>query len=816
MTSLLTGAETELSKMVLTSTEPYTNEVEDIGGESTLTAEAFIIENAKCFLCDRNFVEGEGTFLIFESRLRDDGGIDNPLSFILSTALGRDLDETSAHSALLCEACNKNVIEFEKLLQKFCEMRIRIITSYNQTVEGYNIEPILIDFDGEISHGDKTEVKDVLDSIIFDEAKSKKESLNIITPPNESQRCWENNGTKKNNSEVLVKAEQILQDPDLVEEIIDNETIVGECIISHTDSEVRGEYGESGFVKCNDIDSDLRVNAEQDVTICQMRDEFNGSSSISGVKSEESLMYDPDCSNNSASILHYTMNEENSDDEHDIDENARFGKIKTIFEQQDNIYFCLLCKERKAMVADPFTEHMIKNHGIHFYTCEFCFAGFLSNESLKEHVDKVHSHLYIAMQENSEEYQCNICQQVFVSQRLLRLHKRTHNIATFQYECSECQKKYSCRNLLIDHMNTHTGERPYKCTKCPKKFASNYTLQAHIKIHSERLRPYKCDKCNKAFLNQQTLTHHKKLHLGEKSFICDICSKAFGTQHNLDVHKIVHSGQRPFICRTCGKSFSRRAEIKDHERIHTGEKPYKCDMCDAAFAQRSNLMTHRKSTHLNEKLHKCDQCGRSFKRRRLLQYHINAVHTGVRPHECEICGSSFVYPEHKKKHMLIHGNSKPYTCEVCGKEFNSCANRNAHRFVHSSKKPYECLKCGAGFMRKPLLLAHMKHAGHTNDTIIINQPHINDKGTLTLGSEMIMVDSHDTANEQNEVPVHFLQESNTSVCNETLQSIPQSTADIICDVAETDSVQYLEFDDLDKDGHQIITWVDIRRDKEEI
>jgi len=46
--------------------------------------------------------------------------------------------------------------------------------------------------------------------------------------------------------------------------------------------------------------------------------------------------------------------------------------------------------------------------------------------------------------------------------------------------------------------------------------------------------------------------------------------------------------------------------------------------------------------------------------------------------------------------------------QVCGKAFNSRDNRNAHRFIHSDKKPYECLRCGMGFMRKPLLYAHMQ------------------------------------------------------------------------------------------------------------
>lgn len=35
--------------------------------------------------------------------------------------------------------------------------------------------------------------------------------------------------------------------------------------------------------------------------------------------------------------------------------------------------------------------------------------------------------------------------------------------------------------------------------------------------------------------------------------------------------------------------------------------------------------------------------------------------------------------------------------------------------------------CGMGFMRKPLLYAHMQAQNHVNDTIVINQPRIGDK-----------------------------------------------------------------------------------------
>lgn len=97
------------------------------------------------------------------------------------------------------------------------------------------------------------------------------------------------------------------------------------------------------------------------------------------------------------------------------------------------------------------------------------------------------------------------------------------------------------------------------------------------------------------------------------------------------------------------------------------------------------------------------------------------------------------------------------------------------RFVHSDKKPYECLVCGMGFMRKPLLYAHMQTQvrftleiifkiyfenilgsywyisfnvqGHLNDTIVVNQPRLTTDDdqivTVNADGEMELVESSD-------------------------------------------------------------------------
>lgn len=500
---------------------------------------------------------------------------------------------------------------------------------------------------------------------------------------------------------------------------------------------------------------------------------------------------------------------------------------KPVCKKDGDFFVCLLCEISQNYERPTLIEHFQTFHNSKFYMCEQCHEGYGRRQDLKTHTEIGHI------------IQCEYCERTFNNTRLYRVHKRMHFNNSKPYECPVCQKMYVSKTILEEHMNTHTGVRPFKCPECPKDFASKCTLQTHMKIHKDRPRPYQCDQCEKRFLNQQNLNQHKKLHVSVKAFQCDVCNKSFTTQHCLQVHKIVHSGQRPFICRICGKSFARRPEIKDHERIHTGEKPFKCEYCPMAFAQKTNLASHKKSTHLNEKLHKCDLCLRSFKRKRLLDYHIKAVHTGERPHKCEICGAGFVYPEHYKKHMLIHSGKKPYACEVCGKQFNSRDNRNAHRFVHSDKKPYECMECGAGFMRKPLLLTHMKQTKHINDTIIINQPQFTHYQIQQNSSNLISTNTVVDYNNIEECEIDVDNDLQSQDVSEesfdkiifkaddllaegvSVSSITHKNVDddnIITTVedhlikAELDDVKYLEFEDLDRDGHQTLTWVDIGDD----
>ncbi|KAL2733303.1 zinc finger protein 724-like [Vespula maculifrons] len=180
-----------------------------------------------------------------------------------------------------------------------------------------------------------------------------------------------------------------------------------------------------------------------------------------------------------------------------------------------------------------------------------------------------------------------------------------------------------------------------------------------------------------------------------------------------------------------------KTEISQEQIVIKDGVMYTCLLCtdeeEKEAVDAKTIITHMKNVH-DTRLYICDICGDDFKKRNELSLHLDEhVAKEEGDFQCEICNRIFSNLRLFRIHKRIHyPQVKSWPCEtcgkryryVCGKAFNSRDNRNAHRFIHSDKKPYECLVCGMGFMRKPLLYAHMQTQGHLNDTIVVNQPRL--------------------------------------------------------------------------------------------
>ena len=77
--------------------------------------------------------------------------------------------------------------------------------------------------------------------------------------------------------------------------------------------------------------------------------------------------------------------------------------------------------------------------------CEICDEEYKSKQGLISHVNRVHKFSLI------KEYQCNICQSRFDSQRQLTLHTKISHENKKHHKCNSCGKSFSYDHQLKKH-----------------------------------------------------------------------------------------------------------------------------------------------------------------------------------------------------------------------------------------------------------------------------------------------------------------------------------------------------------------------------
>lgn len=165
----------------------------------------------------------------------------------------------------------------------------------------------------------------------------------------------------------------------------------------------------------------------------------------------------------------------------------------------ENLYTCPVCSctrtSRKALL-----EHLRCHRKIGF-SCEFCGAQLKTVDSLKVHINEIHTHVV--------RLQCKHCPQVFFSSGRLSYHIKRHHTDRRSYSnlCHLCGKAYPYPSELKHHLRSHRNERPYKCNFCHKTFLKKGDLTYHIRSHTGE-RPHKCPHCAACFPRPSTLMSH--------------------------------------------------------------------------------------------------------------------------------------------------------------------------------------------------------------------------------------------------------------------------------------------------------------------
>ncbi|KAI9577863.1 uncharacterized zinc finger protein CG2678 isoform X1 [Glossina fuscipes] len=132
------------------------------------------------------------------------------------------------------------------------------------------------------------------------------------------------------------------------------------------------------------------------------------------------------------------------------------------------------------------------------------------NESSDDE-DNKHKRKRISVSDDSqsEQFQCDECEQVFTRKLSLVLHKKTHSEPI---ACQVCGRQFKMRGAYRTHLEKHKeGNMGHKCYKCKRVVASSAELRRHLlEEHHDRGEVMReCRKCKRTFSSLARLHRHQ-------------------------------------------------------------------------------------------------------------------------------------------------------------------------------------------------------------------------------------------------------------------------------------------------------------------
>ncbi|XP_074507473.1 zinc finger protein 521-like isoform X10 [Sebastes fasciatus] len=364
----------------------------------------------------------------------------------------------------------------------------------------------------------------------------------------------------------------------------------------------------------------------------------------------------------------------------------------------DPLLQCNFCPEVLTDL-NALQEHIRCSHGFpspvakesNAFFCPQCFMGFLTENTLEEHVRQTHcdggslrfdSPLAVTPKESIVEvYSCSYCTNSPIFNSVLKLNKHikeNHKNIPLALNYINNGKK-SLRTLspsspisveqtmLKQGSSASRTTSEFICNQCGAKYTSLDLFQTHLKTHLDGMQPQlTCPQCNKEFPNQESLLKHVTIHFTITStyYICESCDKQFTSvddlqKHLLDMHTFVF-----FRCTLCQEVFDSKVSTQLHLAVkHSNEKKvYRCTSCNWDFRHETDLQLHVKHSHLENqgRAHRCIFCGESFGTEVELQCHIT---THSKKYNCRFCSKAFhaivLLEKHlREKHCVFEGKAQ--------------------------------------------------------------------------------------------------------------------------------------------------------------
>lgn len=220
-------------------------------------------------------------------------------------------------------------------------------------------------------------------------------------------------------------------------------------------------------------------------------------------------------------------------------------------------YFCVICGYT-CLGRTAMSKHFVNIHREETSNCNQCNARLQTRTGLQKHMYDMH--------EEGKEDKCPECTRHFKSKSGLRRHRtQKHNFgviendeaeiadqegdspgsddailpAAVEISCQVCQENFISELLLRQHRaDVHPDQKPFICIDCGKEYKSRAKLNTHFIANHKKSALSRCLGCTKLY---QTITgrekHYRLEHLEKKRYACPDCAHRYSTPSSLRRHK---------------------------------------------------------------------------------------------------------------------------------------------------------------------------------------------------------------------------------------------------------------------------------------